>query len=88
MRAYVGALSGAIPGNAKAENAGEILYAASPLLIVGGGMTADAAIQGIRKVDSYRRQGVEVLPNRDAARAVIGELGPFRSADLMGRLAV
>ena len=44
--AYVGAFSGAIPGNAKAENVDEILMPHHHYLIVGGGMTADAAIQG------------------------------------------
>ena len=41
-------------------------------LIVGGGMTADATVQGIRKVDG--------------ARQLIAEAGRFAPEDLKGRL--
>ena len=43
-------------------------------LIVGGGMTADAAARGIRELD----------PNRDIG--VLAEPGPFGAGDLKGRL--
>jgi 3-phenylpropionate/trans-cinnamate dioxygenase ferredoxin reductase subunit len=47
----MGAFSGAIPRNTKAD-ASEVLMPHHHYLIVGGGMTADAAIHGIREVDS------------------------------------
>jgi 3-phenylpropionate/trans-cinnamate dioxygenase ferredoxin reductase subunit len=47
----VGAFSDAIPRTRITENASEVLMLHHHYLIVGGGMTADAAIHGIREVD-------------------------------------
>jgi hypothetical protein len=54
-------------------------------LIIGGGMTAGAAIGGIREVDG----GVllwNVWEQVEAARKLIAEAAPFRGENLTGRL--